>query len=309
MKRIQNNLCYFELSQRNPEKAWDSFYVFEEKHPRLSEYIANTKKIKNILITIKTLQDRSENKKIIAKYFLELSKTLGEFSNCSEFACFINACDSLLEFAKRDIFLLEKITQSYFQNRNLNEAVPEEWVQAIIDSNSSRKKGERGERKLLNILGELGFQEVENWETFSNKNRCVAKFSKIFSVKSVRENLGIRMDAKNQNKQLDLIIRAKKKIFLCEAKHLNTSGGGQNKQISELIKIVGLKEKNKNICYLVFLDGSYSNIFLSEKRGGKKLETQRKDTKRYLTRNPNSFWVNTAGFRALFRDEVGNRQK
>src|SRR3989338_10599724 len=123
MKKIQNNLHYFKISQKNKEKILDGFYIFEEKHPQLRKYIANTKEIKNILITIRTLQKKNENKKVIKKHLLELSKTLGEFSNCSEFSCFINACDSFLDLARDDIILLEKIAQRYFEKRILNEAV------------------------------------------------------------------------------------------------------------------------------------------------------------------------------------------
>jgi len=128
MKKIQNNLHYFRISQQNPENILDSFYIFDEKHPQLREYIANTKEIKNILITIRTLQEKKEIKEVVEKYFLELSKIMNKFSNCSEFGCFINACDSFLGFAKNDIILLEKIAQRYFEKRILNEAVPEEWI-------------------------------------------------------------------------------------------------------------------------------------------------------------------------------------
>src|SRR3989338_6875665 len=302
MKKIQNNLHYFKISQQNPEKILDSFYIFDEKHPQLNKYIANTKEIKNILITIRTLQKKNENKKIIKKYLLELSKTLGKFSNCSEFACFINACDSFLDLAKRDVILLEKIAQRYFDKRILNEAVPEEWIQAILDSNSGRKKGKCGEKKLLHILAKYGFSEVKTWEDFFNKQKCVAKFSKIFSVKNVRKNLGIKLAAKKQNKKLDLIIKTNGRIFLCEAKHLNTSGGGQDKQISELIEIISLKEQNKNISYVAFLDGSYSNVLLGIEDGGDKLTIQRKEIEKCLLSNSYNFWVNTAGFEALFAD-------
>jgi len=302
MKKIQNNLYYFELSENNPEKILDDFYVFDEKHPQLQKYIANTKEIKNILITIRTLQKKKENKKVIAKYFLELSKVMGKFSNCSEFACFINACDSFLDLAKKDIVLLEKITERYFKKRILNEAVPEEWIQAILDSNSARKKGKCGENKLLNILEKYGFQEVKTWEEFFNKQKCVTKFSKIFSVTNVRKNLNIELATKKQNKKLDLIIKCGRNVFLCEAKHLNTSGGAQDKQISELIEIIGLKEKNKNISYIAFLDGSYSNILLSDASEGDKLKTQKKEIKECLIRNPSSFWVNTRGFKSLISD-------
>ena len=300
IKKDQNNLHYFKISQKNPEKILDSFYVFDKKHPQLQKYIDNTKEIKNILITIQTLQKKNEDRKVISKYLLELSKTLGRFSNCSEFACFINACDSFLDFAKKDMPLLKNITQRYFDKRVLNESVPEEWIQAILDSNSSRKKGKCGEKKLLHILIKNGFLEVRKWEDLFKKQKCVAKFSKIFNVKNVRKNLDIKLAAKKQNKKLDLIIKLNSKIFLCEAKHLNTSGGGQDKQIAELIEIISLKEKKKNIFYIAFLDGSYSNILLSDANGGDKLTTQRGEIKKYLLHNQNNFWVNTVGFETLF---------
>ena len=280
----------------------DRFYMFDERHPQIAKYIANTKEIKNILITIRTLQEKKEDKEIVGRYFLELSKTLGRFSNCSEFACFINACDSFLDFARNDHLLLEKITQRYFEKRVLNEAVPEEWIQAILDSNSSRKKGKSGEKKLLSMLTHSGFLEVKTWEDFYSQRKCVAQFSKIFSVKNVRRNFGIKLSTKKQNKKLDLIIKMGDRVFVCEAKHLNTSGGGQDKQISELIEIISLKERNENIFYIAFLDGSYSNVMLSDAIGGDKLTRQKREIKKYLERNPNNFWVNTAGFKALFQN-------
>jgi len=299
-KKIKNNLYYFKISQENPEKILDAFYVFDEKNPQIEKYVNNTKEIKNILITIQTLQSKSEDKKIIKKYLFELSKKLGKFSNCSEFACFINACDSFLDSAKKDIILLNKITERYFNKRILNESVPEEWVQAILDSNSGRKKGKCGEKKLLHILTKNGFEEVKKWEDLIKKQKCVAEFSKTLNLKNIRKNLNIKLATKKQNKVLDLIIKLNSRIFLCEAKHLNTSGGGQDKQISELIEIIGLKEKNKKIHYMAFLDGSYSNILLENKKGGDKLMTQRKEIKKCLLRNPNNFWVNTSGFETLF---------
>lgn len=302
MKKIRNNLHYFKISQGNPEKVLDDFYIFDERHPQLDKYISNTKEIKNILITIRVLKKKNENKEIIKKYLLELSKVLGKFSNCSEFSCFINACDSFLDFAKKDIVLLEKIAQRYFDKRILNEAVPEEWVQALLDSNSARKKGKCGEKKLLHILEKNGFKEIKKWEEFYEKEKCVAKFSKVFNIKNIRKKLKIKLSTKKQNKNLDVIIKCGKKIFLCEAKHLNTSGGAQDKQIAELIEIINLKERNKNIFYIAYMDGSYSNILLNSDDGGSKLRKQQEEISKYLIDNSNNFWVNTAGFKALASD-------
>ena len=301
-KNIQSNQYYFKISQENPEASLDNFYIFDNKNPNLKNYVKNTKEIKNILITIKTLQKKKENTKIINKYFLELQKTLSKFSNCSEFICFVNACDNTLKAVKEDLNLIKKVTQRYFSKRALNELVPEEWIQAIIDSNSSRKKGKCGELKLIHILKKLRFRQVKNWEDFSKSKKCVARFSKVFSVKKVKENLNVEIKTKKQGKKLDLIVKYGNKIFLVEAKHLNTSGGGQDKQISELIEILSLKGTNPNISYISFLDGSYSNILISDSKCGDKLKTQRKEIKRYLKKNPKNYWLNTAGFKTLFSD-------
>jgi len=116
---------------------------------------------------------------------LELSKIIGKYSNCSEFACFVNACDNIIDEAKNEINLLKKITERYFAKRVLNEMVPEEWVQAILDTNSSRKKGKCGENKLISILKKQGFKEAFDWDDFSKTDYCVVKFSKKFSLKNV----------------------------------------------------------------------------------------------------------------------------
>ena len=275
MKKIKDNLYYLEVSKNSQEKPLDNFYVFDERHPDLHSYIKNTKEIKDILTTLKILQKKKEKTSVIDKYYLELSKIIGKFSNCSEFACFVNACDNIIGEVKNEITLLKEITKRYFAKRIFHEVVPEEWIQAILDTNSSRKKGKCGETKLIHILKELDFKEVFDWNDFFKTNYCVVKFSKKFNLKSVRKNLDIKIKTKKQNKTLDLIIKVKNKILLCEAKHLNTSGGGQDKQISELIEIIGLNEKN-GVSYVSFLDGKYSNVLLGKSGYGDKIITQRK---------------------------------
>lgn len=134
--------------------------------------------------------------------------------------------------------------------------------------------------------------------------KVVLKIGQTEEFKKGRDWLGIKIKTKKQNKTLDLIIKVKNKIFLIEAKHLNTSGGGQDKQISELIEILNLKEKTPNISYVSFLDGNYSNILLSNSKAGDKLKMQRKEIKKYLRKNLNNYWINTAGFKILFSEII-----
>ncbi|PIR44173.1 hypothetical protein COV23_01295 [Candidatus Wolfebacteria bacterium CG10_big_fil_rev_8_21_14_0_10_31_9] len=109
MKKIKNNLYYFKISKNNQEELLDDFYVFDEKHPELNKYIKNVKEIKDILITLKTLKRKKEKTAVIDKYFTELSKSIGKFSNNSEFVCFVNACDNIIGEVKNEIDLLKKL--------------------------------------------------------------------------------------------------------------------------------------------------------------------------------------------------------
>ena len=148
MKGIKNNLHYFEISKTNPEKLLDDFYIFDERKPDLDKYIQNTKEIKNILITIKTLELKNEKSEVIEKYFLELQKSLGEYSNCSEFGCFINACDNIIDGAKNEISVLKEVMKpgrvnSYSRRREIENYLEEKMFGAgkiSIDSKDERKK-------------------------------------------------------------------------------------------------------------------------------------------------------------------------
>jgi hypothetical protein len=302
MKKIKNNLYYFNFSKENPEELLDDYYVFDKKHQEIEKYIESTKNIKSILVKIKNNIDKKENIKVVDKYFEKLSNTLNKFSNCSEFSCFISACDNTLDSVKNDLNLLKEITKRYFEKRILNEFVPEEWIQTILDTNSSRKKGSCGEKKLIALLEKRGYKLVKNWNDFDENKKSAIKFSKSIDLKNVCNKLGIKIKTKKQGKKLDLIIKNNNRIFICEAKHINGSGGLQNKQISELIEILGLKERNENISYISFLDGNYSNIILSDIKNGKIIETQRKEIMDFLKKNPNNYWLNTAGFIKLFDD-------
>jgi len=161
---MKNNLHYFKISQENKEPHLDQDYFILEKHPELKKYLSGIKEIKEILITIKKLTNSKENKSIIDKYFLELFEIFkNNFSNCSELGCFVNACDTTRDLIQKDFESFKRITSLFIKKRKLDDKIPENWVQAIIDSNSSRKKGDLGERKIINFLIKQGYKEVKEW--------------------------------------------------------------------------------------------------------------------------------------------------
>lgn len=304
---MKNSLHYFNVSQENPEDQLDINYFILEKDPRIKEYISHVKNIKETLITIKKLKENKERKETVEKYYKKLFDDFNDYSNCSELGCFVNACDTTRDLIKNDFSAFKKITDLFIKKRILDDKAPENWIQAIIDTNASRKKGRLGENKLIAFLTtDFGYKLVKNWEDFGKENKCVTSFSKhIFYNDEVTKRLGINLKTKNQGKMLDLIIKNGKNIYILEAKHLNTGGGEQNKQIDELIKILELRETKENVFYISFLDGTYSNKLIGEniQKKSKKLFAQRGQIEKYLkSKGAKNYWVNTAGFIHLFMD-------
>jgi len=156
-----NNIKLLEYSITNPETALDVKYLCTQRHTSIKKYTKRTQDIKNKLIAIREIQ-KHKNKKALNILFEELQNLLNKDANYSEFGCFINACDNTMEAAVADIKLLEKITILYIKNRDVNDIVPEEWIQALIDKGSSRQKGKMGENKLMEILTKKGYKKAGN---------------------------------------------------------------------------------------------------------------------------------------------------
>lgn len=305
---MKSNLHYFKVSQNNPEKFLDYNYMFINKDPNLASYKDKTKMVKELLITIKNIKNKSSSHKILDKIFIELQGVIRNRANYSEFGCFINACDSTMEENINDMGLLKTITFLYLEKRDINDIVPSEWIQAIIDKGSSRKKGHAGENKLISILDKKGYTKAKNITDFMEIKKCVAKLSKNgkFSNNNIKRIFKVTIGGRTQGKSLDIIVKNKKDIFFIEAKHLNTGGGGQNKQVLELIEIIRKNPGKKHYHFVAFLDGIHSNNILNlrmdlrDKKEENKIRLQHDDIIKSLKKNANNYWVNTAGFKELF---------
>jgi len=303
-----NNLEILKYCKENPEPSLDSFYFFIKKHKNLDKYVATTKIIKQKLFAIKEMSGRKNNNGILSKLISELSQMLSEYANFSEFGSFLNACEVDIEHTKdKDKKTdFKKIVNLYLENRDLTEITPSEWIQAMIDKGASRKKGKLGEEKLMSILSKDGYLKSTSIKDLMNHKLSFGQCSKNgpFSNKAIKEEFGLNFTKHNQNKSLDLIIKKGKDIFLLEAKHIHVSGGAQDKQIGELINLVGLKSPKDNIHIVSFLDGRYSNTLLgsdpsNEKKN--KSDTQHKNIIHHLKINESNYWLNTTGFVKLFK--------
>jgi len=92
------------------------------------------------------------------------------------------------------------------------------------------------------------------------------------------------------------------KIFIMEHKHMKESGGGQDKQMSEIINFISYKDSG--VYYVSFLDGVYFNVIADESIANGKAFEQRRSVIQNLTNNKQNYFVNTNGFIELMNSLV-----
>ncbi len=215
--------------------------------------------------------------------------------NYTEFVAYWKSLDTqfgtFLEIPNQED-LLKKLLDKYCERRRkLYESYgyTNISIQALYDSGSSRSKGQKFKPKIRDIVKnilktEVLFIEKTNW-------------------KRIKKDLGLKYSFGNihQNKIPDFYIKYMDHYIKGEAKHIHNKGGAQDKQIGELIDFIRQSEDNKNIHYLSFLDGLYLYYF-TQNNLSDKLNQQKEDIKKALTKNPQNIFVNTKGFKKFLED-------
>ena len=122
---------------------------------------------------------------------------------------------------------------------------------------------------------------------------------------SLVRNLSLETRAlqQEQDKLPDFVMKIDGAYYIGEAKMMKGSGGGQDKQLVEIINFIRYQERREDVHYVVYFDGEYANMLLSATERSPKVERQYQDIVRCLNENPRNFFVNPSGFSALL-DEV-----
>ena len=303
---LKENLEYLKISIDNDE-VLDTRYMSIGIHDSLDEMVETTKEIKEILITIKRLNLNGIDATNFYNQLLPL--VLSDLGSKNEFNGFINACDSAISTIKQNPETFKPIVDLYLEHRDISEHTPREWIQAIIDKGSQRSLGAIGENKIIELAVDKGFIHATNEAHFFSEEFAVIKFTKNF-----RNRINRDLTFGSQNKDLDIILKAKNNYCFIEAKHIKEGGGAQDKQIKELINLLNIQTED-NIKILSFMDGVYSNLLLditeeefanhhSILTNGRrtKAKTQRYEILHNLKNNTNAFWANTVGFERFLVD-------
>jgi len=254
----------------------------------------------------KSLRDRDVAK--IVEQVIEILETVSgaNFTPFSQFFMVHNSAhSSFVNFpSKRKRSFIYEMLARFCDERHelyLSHGYSNAMLQVVADNYSHKRNSKTTINKITDFLGKLNFARAGTLAEFM----CTPSYflpdkgdKEIFY--GFKRALGIKMKSAKteQGKLPDLVFQLRGEFFVVEAKMMKGSGGGQDKQLVEIINFVRFKERNEHVHYLTYLDGEYFEMLFSEK-GSKKIQSQREDIFSCLKNCPQNYFVNPAGFEKL----------
>lgn len=319
-----DNIKLFNFSLNNPEPIIDRFYL-----KRGELIISNNPQNPTLLmkqnfdllesISAYSFAKRNKDKKMMGKAIDNILILIKNKNiNYSEFVSFWAVVDiSYSVFNKMSDDdqkeVLQNIVEKYIELRHniySNYGYSPTTLQVGKDAKAHKESGNLGINKISEILNNIGFQKsnIDLMEDFTSKGvkkylESDKKGKKLFKELLNYYGINFSWSSGKEEKMPDFLIRYKDDIFIVEHKHMKEAGGGQDKQINEIISFVGFSEKKSNIHYVAFLDGIYFNLFSNYQYLSKgKILNQITNIKTNLEKNKQNYFVNTAGFNELIKE-------
>jgi hypothetical protein len=317
-----DNVKLFEKCLENKEPYIDEYYIKAS-----NEIISADPKIPNnlMLANIQLIENISaykvaidSNNKAMQEFAIEKIITALNTSgiNFSEFTSYWAIKDMSYTVYKKTFNtdelkkeFLKNILPEFIKDRHstyLSHGYSANSLQAIKDSKAHKGNGNAGLSKLQNILNKNGFSHLytNNLVDFLATDKLYIFPDKgdqgVFKEILKHFNIDFQWSKNHEKKQTDCLFSLNNKIYIVEHKHMKESGGGQDKQMSEIINFVSYTDPN--VSYISFLDGVYFNLLADQNiKGGKPFE-QRASIFNNLKRNKQNYFVNTYGFQELLNN-------
>jgi|GEM_PF-1335366 len=341
---MKKNLEILRYSIYNPENFFDIAYskrgreliisVDPETPNFLQKQVA---KLRNCITVLDTLTQNNLLKAKQEKHYIHtiidiLDNTVG--INFSEFVSYWSVNDvsfsgyKNMPYGEKYLFVKDMISY-YCADRDIiykKYGYTDVSLQSRADSAGHKASGELGLRKVAQILNDLGFSMALSESDFLKNPFVYLKSDKSGKkiATEIIKNLGIKFDwkIKHEGKNPDFLIKINKRIIILEHKHVKETGGGQDKQMSEMISLIESEElANKNVSYIAFLDGvlfntifgnvsktaglteRFINTILEQEVGeSNKILSQEKAIFKALKQNDSNYFVNTNGFIHIIKE-------
>ena len=314
---LRKNIEYWNESLTHPEKFLDDYYIFDDIIVNDQNLIEKIKQLRFLIITYCKMTEIDEN--VTSKILDKIYNILVSIENIqyTEFVAFWKNLDLSYSIFKdfknspESINILRDILEKYCEKRfELYNSLGYSniTVQALYDAGASRKKGMAGINKLEDLI-KSRFEDVvhaEDWNSLEIANIAYflpdSKDEKLFKEFCEIYKIQFEFGKTHQGKEPDMVLKVNQDFFIIEAKHINESGGAQDKQIVEVIDFIKNSESSNKIHYLSFMDGLYFNKFSQENITNNKINNQKRNIEEALKNNENNFFVNTYGFKILLND-------
>lgn len=198
----------------------------------------------------------------------------------------------------------EFIIKCYLEDRHqmyLNRDYSEMIFQVMSDNYSHKRKGKLGVKKIKRIFEDFGLEKINNIKEIDNEKYYILPDSdgkKIFKEILDKYRINFEFEKTHQGKMPDALIKYKDYFLIIEHKTSKELGGGQDKQMTEIIDFVGYGERF--VYYVSYLDGILFNK-LKDPRETNKLFRDKQNIYHNLETNPYNFFVNDYGFNKLLK--------
>ncbi|MCF6276481.1 MAG: hypothetical protein L3J07_01385 [Candidatus Magasanikbacteria bacterium] len=318
MKKI-NNIKLFEFSLENKESIIEDWYIKNEDliisdNPnKPNELVSKNVELLELISTY-NFAKKKKNNKLMNQIILDILEVLKYKNiNYSEFVSFWSVVDlsysgfcSIEEKEQRKI--IKKILNKYIDLRHktyLKYGYTPVTLQVGRDAKAHKQSGSLGNIKVSSILKDAGFEDgnhnkIEDFLSFNKKKfiETDKKGKKLFKDILKYFKINFKWSSKKEDKMPDFLFRYRNNIYILEHKHMKEGGGGQNKQMNEIISLIEQSERKKKvkIYYISFLDGTYFNLLSDNKSKKDKIKKQITNINNNLEKNERNYFVNTAGF-------------
>lgn len=196
----------------------------------------------------------------------------------------------------------EFIIKCYIEDRHqmyLNIDYSDIIFQVLSDNYSHKRKGRLGVKKLEKICQDFGMEKIMSEEQLKNDKYYILPDSdgkKLFKLILEIYNIHFDFEKSHQGKNPDLLIKWNDIFVIVEHKNSKELGGGQDKQMTEIIDFIGYDERG--IHYVSYLDGVLFND-LKDPRDTNKIYRDKMHILNNLEHNKYNYFVNNYGFKKL----------
>lgn len=319
------NVELFKYSGENPEPIIDSYYnrdkiVIPPTVDQTNCLVEGNARLVELISVFAYFSEQGKDKNhpdmrtLIEDVIRILTKTEGiNLSPFSQFFMVYNSSHaSFLKYSQDEQreFVYEML-QLYSEERHkmyLSHGYTNSILQVVCDNYSHKRNSKTTIIKICDILERVGFvynpgeDDVSNQRYYFLPDKGDKKKFMAF-----QRDRGIVMESARteQGKLPDMVFHINGEYFIMEMKSMKGSGGGQDKQLTEVINFIRYAEEDEHIHYVTYLDGEYSNLLHGDTTQPK-IRRQYDDAMSCLIKHPGNFFLNTAGFEKFIQDLVDN---